>query len=41
MTIIKFLNSINGIKSILILLKSQLKESNLNNFRNLKDFFEK
>ncbi|XP_008179270.1 zinc finger BED domain-containing protein 5-like [Acyrthosiphon pisum] len=40
-TIIELLSSINGFKSKLILLKSQLNESNLNNFPNLKDFFEK
>jgi len=40
-TKIELLSSINGFKSKLILLKSQLNESNLNNFPNLKDFFEK
>jgi hypothetical protein len=39
--IIELLSSINGFKSKLILLKSQLNESNLNNFPNLKIFFEK
>jgi len=35
------LSSKNGFLSKLILLKSQLNESNFNNFPNLKDFFEK
>ena len=38
-TIIELLSSIKGFKSELILLKSQLKETNLNNFPNFEVFF--